>query len=94
MTENVRDEWEEILSIYNGLDNYTYDQLKEYVNNNIDDKEVNDLVDKFENTFKDIPDDDPFKFKIMSLLGILGITIYRPMYNELDKIYNMNEKVI
>jgi hypothetical protein len=40
------------------------------------------LANKFEEEFKGIPDSDPLKFEVMTLLGSLGIKLNKPIASD------------
>ena len=52
------------------------DFIKEYINKYLE-EDKKELIEKFEEDFKNINDSDPIKIEVLSLLGKLGITIFK-----------------
>jgi len=79
--------WAELQEDLQGLEKYGRDFVKRYIKNNLED-EKEELVKLFQEDFGDLPDDDPLKFEVSSLLGKLGIVIYKFYdYNENELLF-------
>lgn len=61
----------EVVEVLSTIDNKT---AKEYVNIHLT-AEVDDLKELFLTDFKNVKNDDPFKLRVLEVLGRLGITI-------------------
>ena len=80
--------WVDIANDIKALEKYGLDFTRRYIINNMK-EDVAELEKAFREDFKDVPNDDPIKQLVMSILSILGITIESKYYdyqgNEISK---------
>ena len=67
--------WNDLKDSLELLETFSKDEIKDFVKNHMA-EEVKEIQEQFEEDFKGIPDDEPFKFEVLCLLGKLGINIY------------------
>ena len=72
---SLKDEWNEIKKMVCELEKYGKEAIDIVISQH-DEEEVEELRNKFNEDFKDIPDTDTLKLEVLSLLGKLGINIY------------------
>jgi hypothetical protein len=70
--EVLYEEWDEVRALVQQLEAACPN--KEYLNSDSWDEEKEELILKFNESFKDIDDDDTLKFDVLALLARLGIT--------------------
>jgi predicted Zn-dependent peptidase len=70
--DKAYDDWNEVRLLVEEIEKLF--PKKEYLNNSSLDGERQILINKFNDTFKNINDDDSLKFDVLTLLNRLGIT--------------------